>query len=114
MGDGRVLAACICLAAAAFLVAVFRFFDFAARLRADFTLRFLIAFFAADLLPLGIGASSRDAIHMTCCQVFRSSALVRDRRRRRIRIVAAGRDNASRLHRDVGRHHHTLLLLWTQ
>jgi hypothetical protein len=51
----------------AFLVAAFRLFDFAARLRADFSLRFRIAFFAADLLPLGIGGSSRDAIHLICC-----------------------------------------------
>ena len=32
-----------------------RFFDFVARLRTDFAFRFRIAFFAADLLPLGMG-----------------------------------------------------------
>ena len=60
-------ATCSSFVAAAFLVAAFRFFDFAARLRADFSFRFRIAFFAADLLPLGIGDTSRDAIHMTYC-----------------------------------------------
>jgi len=38
-----------------------RRFDLAARWRAFFRLRFRIAFFAADLLLLGIGASFRDA-----------------------------------------------------
>jgi hypothetical protein len=42
------------------LVAAFRRFDFAAPLRADFSFRLRIAFFAADLLSLGIGGSSRD------------------------------------------------------
>jgi hypothetical protein len=40
------------LAAAAFLVAAFRLFVFAARLRADFSFRFRTAFFAADILIL--------------------------------------------------------------
>jgi hypothetical protein len=39
-------------AAAAFRVAAFRLLVFAARLRADFSFRFRIAFFAADILSL--------------------------------------------------------------
>jgi hypothetical protein len=52
-------------ATTAFLVAAFRFFVFAARLRADFSFRFRTAFFAADLLPLGIGGSYRDAVRLS-------------------------------------------------
>jgi hypothetical protein len=59
--------ACSAFVAAAFLVAAFPFLDFAARLRADFIFRFRIPFFAADMLPLGMGGSSPDAIHMTYC-----------------------------------------------
>jgi hypothetical protein len=39
-------------AATAFLVAAFRLFVFAARLRADFSFRFRTAFFTADILIL--------------------------------------------------------------
>lgn len=56
MGSGA------CAAAAAFRVAAFRFFVFAARLLDAFSFRFRTAFFLADILPLGMGtpfASSR-------------------------------------------------------
>jgi hypothetical protein len=54
-GTSVAAASCSSFVATAFLVAAFRFFVFAARLRADFSFRFRTAFFAADLLPLGMG-----------------------------------------------------------
>ena len=54
IGGGTTAAACSCFVATAFLAA-FRFLVFATRLRTDFSFLFRIAFFAADLLPLGMG-----------------------------------------------------------
>ena len=62
-GTSAVVARCDSFVAATFLVVAFRFFVFAARLRADFSFRFRTAFFAADLLPLGMGIPFASYLH---------------------------------------------------
>lgn len=53
--------------ATAFLVAAFRFFVLAARLRADFSFRFRMAFFAADILTLRMGIPFASSYQIHSC-----------------------------------------------